>query len=229
MLQTDTSRVDTSHINNTSSITVAGLILSGGRGSRMGGVEKGLVDFQGKPMVGYAHAVLAPLCSPLLLSANRQIDDYIALTSGEIDIVQDIPEFQDKGPLSGILAGLERMQEPIKEHRLEKIDAQCSHLLISPCDTPLVPSELFQALISKAHASPNTAFYIQSDSGAHPLHAIIPTSIKGEKTLTLLRRFLQNNPPKVMSFYQLINAQSVVWPDESELANLNRSSQLPNN
>ena len=113
---------------DTSDIT--GLILAGGRGSRMGGVDKGLLLFNGVPL---AQHMLQRLRSsggvgPILINANRHLDTYAAF--GVPVVSDDLADFA--GPLAGFLVGL----------------AHCStsHLLTVPCDTPLFPRDLASRL-----------------------------------------------------------------------------------
>ena len=104
--------------------TITGLVLAGGRGARMGGIDKGLQPFHGVPLALHALRRLAPQVGPLLLSANRNIEAYRAFGA---------PVWQDDlaghaGPLAGFLAGLRQARTP--------------WLLTVPCDTPLFPVDL---------------------------------------------------------------------------------------
>lgn len=111
---------------------VAGLVLAGGRGRRMGGADKGLVRHAGVPLAGYAAAVLAPWCDEVVVSANRNLTRYQALADWVV--ADDHPGFA--GPLAGIAAALAARPAP--------------RWLVCPCDlTDLpgaVPGELLRAL-----------------------------------------------------------------------------------
>ncbi len=111
---------------------ITGLVLAGGRGSRMGGVDKGLQRFHGVPLALHALRRLQPQVGRVLLNANRNLDTYAAFGAPVCpDALGDYP-----GPLAGFLAGL----------------AQCTTpwLLTVPCDTPLFPTDLVARLAEAA-------------------------------------------------------------------------------
>ena len=108
---------------------ITGLVLAGGRGSRMGGLDKGLVEFRGRPLVEYALDALRPVAGAILISANRHQDRYAAY--GWPVVGDPLPGYP--GPLAGLLAGLEACETPL--------------LLALPCDTPFATSELLERLV----------------------------------------------------------------------------------
>lgn len=116
--------------NNAPGIT--GLILAGGRGSRMGGIDKGLQNFRGLPLALQTLMRLQVQSLPLqevLINANRNLSAYESL---------GVPVWPDSidgfaGPLAGFLTGLERCETPL--------------LLTVPCDTPLFPLDLVERLV----------------------------------------------------------------------------------
>ena len=116
--------------NNAPGIT--GLILAGGRGSRMGGIDKGLQNFRGLPLALQTLMRLQLQSQPLqevLINANRNLSAYESL---------GVPVWPDSidgfaGPLAGFLTGLERCETPL--------------LLTVPCDTPLFPLDLVERLV----------------------------------------------------------------------------------
>ena len=103
---------------------ITGLILAGGRGSRMGGVDKGLQNFHGIPLAQHALRRLAPQVGHLMLNANRNLDAYRAM--GAPVWGDEVPDFP--GPLAGMLAGLRHCETP--------------YLVTAPCDTPYFPDDL---------------------------------------------------------------------------------------
>lgn len=111
---------------------VTGLILAGGRGSRLGGIDKGLLDLHGTPLVQRVTQRLVGQVGALLLSANRHLDHYRALG---FEPLTDGP-YADAGPLAGIRVGL----------------ATCvtDWLLTVPCDMPFVPFDLRERLLGAA-------------------------------------------------------------------------------
>ena len=111
---------------------ITGLILAGGRGSRMGGIDKGLQNFRGLPLALQTLMRLQVQSLPLqevLINANRNLSAYESL---------GVPVWPDSidgfaGPLAGFLTGLERCETPL--------------LLTVPCDTPLFPLDLVERLV----------------------------------------------------------------------------------
>ncbi len=115
---------------------VDALILAGGRGSRMGGVDKGLQPLSGRPLVAHALERLRQQrghrLGAILVNANRHLDDYRALGLPVCpDALADFP-----GPLAGFLAGLEHGSRP--------------WLLTVPCDSPRFPLDLLERLARAA-------------------------------------------------------------------------------
>ncbi len=114
---------------DTSQIT--GLVLAGGRGSRMGGVDKGLQNYKGMPMALHALLRLAPQVGTTMVNANRNLSAYESMGAAVWpDTLADYA-----GPLAGFLTGLERCETP--------------YLVTVPCDSPLFPLDLVDRL---AHA-----------------------------------------------------------------------------
>lgn len=107
---------------------ITGIILAGGRGSRMGGSDKGLQNFRGMPMAMQTLLRLSPQVGELMINANRNLSAY---ESFGVPVWPDsMPDYA--GPLAGFLTGLERCETP--------------YLLTVPCDTPLFPLDLAQRL-----------------------------------------------------------------------------------
>ncbi|MBU3712056.1 MAG: molybdenum cofactor guanylyltransferase MobA [Limnohabitans sp.] len=111
-----------------SSQDVTGIILAGGRGSRMGGVDKGLQNFQGMPMALTALMRLGPQVSEVMINANRNLSAYESF--GTAVWPDGLADFA--GPLAGFLVGLERAETP--------------YLVTIPCDWPGFPLDLVQRL-----------------------------------------------------------------------------------
>ena len=107
---------------------ITGVILAGGRGSRMGGVDKGLQNFNGMPMALHALMRLAPQVGEVMINANRNLGAYDAMG---VPVWPDaLPDYP--GPLAGFLTGLERCETP--------------YLVTVPCDSPLFPTDLVARL-----------------------------------------------------------------------------------
>jgi len=107
---------------------ITGLILAGGRGSRMGGIDKGLQNFNGMPMALHTLMRLQMQVGQVMINANRNLAAYESF-GAEVwpDVLADYP-----GPLAGFLTGLERCETP--------------YLVTAPCDSPRFPLDLVTRL-----------------------------------------------------------------------------------
>ena len=113
---------------------ITGLVLAGGRGSRMGGVDKGLQNHLGLPLALHALLRLGPQVGAVMINANRNLGAYESM---------GVPVWPDAqldypGPLAGFLAGLEHCETP--------------YLVTVPCDTPNFPTDLVARLAAALQA-----------------------------------------------------------------------------
>ena len=116
------------------SADITGVILAGGRGSRMGGVDKGLQNFNGMPLALHTLLRLSPQVGEVMINANRNLGAYESF---------GVPVWPDvladyAGPLAGFLTALERCETP--------------WLVTVPCDTPLFPQDFVARLAQAAEA-----------------------------------------------------------------------------
>lgn len=111
---------------------ITGIVLVGGRGSRMGGVDKGLQLYNGTPLAKHSIERLLPQVGNLLINANRNLNIYqIWGSQVSADVLIDgIADFA--GPLAGFLVGLQHCTTP--------------YLITTPCDTPRFPTDLVNRL-----------------------------------------------------------------------------------
>ena len=109
---------------------ITGVILAGGRGSRMGGADKGLQNFNGVPLALHTLLRLAPQVGEVMINANRNLSAYESFGVPVWPDAAGLGEYS--GPLSGFLTGLERCETP--------------YLLTVPCDTPLFSLDLVERL-----------------------------------------------------------------------------------
>lgn len=125
----------------------------------MGGLEKGLVLLQEKPLISHVIARLTPQVDEILINANRELTSYQALN---LPILQDEnPDFI--GPLAGFSLGLQH----------------CKHdyLLTVPCDSPLLPLDLAQRLLT-AMSQHHADIAVASSAGnAHPVFSLCKKSV----------------------------------------------------
>lgn len=134
-----------------------GLILAGGRGSRMGGVDKGLQPLAGRPLLAHVLERLTPQVDVLLINANRHLDRYAGFGP---PVVSDA-DASFAGPLAGLLAGLAQ--------------AQTDWLLSVPCDAPLLPLDLAERL---AAADADIAVPITADGQIQPVFCLLRCTLR---------------------------------------------------
>ena len=115
-----------------------GLILAGGAGRRVGGRDKGLLTWRGAPMAAQVAQRLRPQVARLLISCNRNTDYYATLA--DATVADSRRDFQ--GPLAGIEAAIPQLTGKF--------------LVIVPCDTPLLPTDLAERLVGALLACPET-------------------------------------------------------------------------
>ena len=132
------------------------LLLSGGRGNRMGGRDKGLVEWQGRPMIAWLHDLVRPLTDDLIISCNRNSERYAAWAD---HLVQD-EDHAFQGPLAGIRAGMAVARHP--------------YVLVLPCDAPVLDRALLDALLQAAIAHPGKPVMVQRGEQWEPLFSCIP-------------------------------------------------------
>lgn len=162
---------------------ITGLVLAGGRGTRMGGVDKGLQPFQGQPLALHALQRLQPQVGRCLINANRHLDTYLRWGVPVLpDVLPDYP-----GPLAGLLTGLQHCDSP--------------WLLSVPCDSPLFPHDLAQRMLAAAvqhHAQivlacgPERARDGQWQLRSQPVFALVHHSLRGS-----LQTFVLNGGRKI--------------------------------
>lgn len=171
---------------------ITGLVLAGGQGSRMGGLDKGLVPVAGRRMVDWVVEALAPQVGPILVNANRHADQYRAL--GHPVIPDALGGYA--GPLAGMAAGL----------------AACTtdYLLTVPCDSPFLPPDLgprlYAALAPEAAevAVPTAAGRLQ------PVFALLDRRLLGSLTV-----FLESGGRKIDRWFETRRMVSVDCSDEA--------------
>ena len=121
---------------------ITGLILAGGRGSRMGGADKGLVPFAGTALVEHVIAALKPQCARLMLSVNRNEETYARYG---LPMVTDGNQ-NFSGPLAGIAAALEK--------------TTTDYLVVAPCDSPFLSSDYVARLAAGLASHPQAIFML---------------------------------------------------------------------
>ncbi|WP_338765941.1 gephyrin-like molybdotransferase Glp [Massilia sp. METH4] len=191
---------------------VSGLIFAGGRGSRMGHVDKGLQPFRGATLVAHVLRRLAPQVAAVTISANRNGDTYAAL--GAMVLPDELAGFE--GPLAGLQTGLRHCATPL--------------LATVPCDSPFVPEDLVQRLREALRAQDaDLAMAVTmeaDDAGAarkqpHPVFALMKTAV-----LPRLDAYLAAGGRKMDGWHDGLKVAEVLFNDAAAFRNINTLDEL---
>jgi len=181
---------------------VVALLLAGGRGSRMGGVDKGLQLLDGRPLAVHVAERLHPQADRVLISANRNLDAYAALGH---DVLADPPGLEFAGPLAGMLAGLNALSPD-------------AWLLTAPCDCPHLPPDLAERLLGAAE--PHGLAFAQA-TREHPTHALLHARLREP-----LAAHLHGGGRAVLRWMRSLPHGVAQFDDEAAFANLNTLADL---
>jgi molybdopterin molybdotransferase len=187
---------------------ISALILAGGRGSRMGHVDKGLQPFRGTTMVQHVLERLAPQVGSVAINANQNLPSYAAF---------GVPVWPDEttgfaGPLAGLEAGLRHCDAP--------------YLVSAPCDSPFLPvdlvARLFDALQSQGA---DVALAVTQETGMrkqpHPVFCLLKTSL-----LPVLSAYLREGGRKMDGWYAGLKVAEVLFEDSDAFRNINTLDEL---
>ena len=181
---------------------VTGIVLAGGQGRRMGGVDKGLQLLHGKPMAAAVLARLAPQVDEILINANQNLAEYGRF--GHRVVPDAIGGFA--GPLAGLHAGLGEAR-----HEL---------VLTAPCDSPFLPLDLF-ARLHENMGDKNLAV-ARTGEQAHPVFALVRKAVRGN-----LEKFLAGGGRKIDAWYASLKIVEVQFDDEADaFRNINTREEL---
>ena len=184
--------------------SITGLILAGGQGRRMGGVDKGLQLFRGKRLVDHVYARLAPQVGGIIINANQNYDAY---KSFGVRVVSDaIGGFA--GPLAGLHAGLSVSRRP--------------YLASVPCDSPFLPEDLVARLLAALNASGAELAVARTGAQPHPVFCLARRSV-----LEHLSNFLKGGGRKIDAWYASLKVAEVAFDDEADaFSNINTLAEL---
>jgi molybdenum cofactor guanylyltransferase len=157
---------------------VTGVVLAGGRATRMGGVDKGLVPVNGQPMIQWVIDVLRPQVTDLFVNANRNLEQYREFG---YPVIED-GDREFRGPLAGIASGLRA--------------AASEYVAFAPCDSPLVCGDLVTRLRA-ALSRDNTRIAVAHDGERlQPVFALLERGLLDD-----LMRYLDNGGRKIDRWY----------------------------
>lgn len=170
---------------------VTGVILAGGLGRRMGGVDKGLQLLAGRPLAHHVAERLAPQVDQLLINANRSQAEYAAL--GYAVLADDIPDFA--GPLAGLHAALSVAVTP--------------WVVTVPCDSPYLPLDLVSRLQAGLQMADGGLAVARVEGRLHPVFCLCRTSL-----CDALTGYLSRGGRRVAEWCGDMGAQLVDFDDQ---------------
>ncbi|MGZ5137631.1 MAG: molybdenum cofactor guanylyltransferase MobA [Burkholderiales bacterium] len=183
---------------------VTGVVLAGGQGRRMGGVDKGLKILRGKPMVLWVIECFAPQVDEVLVNANQNLETYNGFGYRVIpDVIGGYA-----GPLAGLHRGL----------------SEARHDLVAtvPCDSPFLPSDLVARLLSALHAAGAELAVARTGDQAHPVFCLCRKSV-----LPGLTSFLEGGGRKIDAWYSALKVVEERFDDEPDgFSNINTETEL---
>jgi molybdopterin-guanine dinucleotide biosynthesis protein A len=185
------------------SIPVTGIILAGGRGRRMGGVDKGLQLLNNKPMIDWVIERFSPQVQEVLINANQNQEQYRKY--GYEVIADRIPDFA--GPLAGLHAALFHARHPL--------------VATVPCDSPFLPADLIARLYKHFDDATDIAVAKTFDQ-PHPVFCLCR-----KKIFNHLSNYLENGGRKIDAWYAALRVVEVQFDDEElSFRNINTLDEL---
>jgi len=178
---------------------ITALVLAGGKSRRMGGKDKGLLPFADETLIGHVVKAILPQVGSVLISANRNLEEYQRL--GFPVIADPLDDFQ--GPLAGFLAGLEEMRT--------------EYLLTLPCDGPFVVANLAQRLAAGLTAADAEIAVAQDGQRLQPVYALLHRGVVSD-----LRQALEQGERKIDRWYPRNRWVTVDFSDvPAQFSNIN--------
>lgn len=191
---------------------VTAIILAGGKGRRLGGIDKGLIEHHSQPLVSFLIERLLPQTADIIISANRNRKSYAAL--GYPVIADTNNHFN--GPLAGLSAAMRTLED--------------GWLICVPCDAPLIPND-YIARLCAAITRPNQFAAVAHDGRRiQPTHALLHQNLlhdlneyleNGERSV---QRWLTRHEPGIADFGDCANC----FVNANTPAELARLKQLLN-
>lgn len=174
---------------------IAGVVLAGGRATRMGGQDKGLLLIDGEPMVTRICQVLRPQVGRLLINANRNVEEYISLT-GCLLVRDEVDGFA--GPLAGMAAALAASNLP--------------YLVAVPCDSPFLDDDLVRRLYHDLIAEEAEIAMAMFRGRPQPVFVLLSRHL-----LPDLTQFLHEGGRKIIDWYYRHRVAEVDFSDRADM------------
>lgn len=183
---------------------VTGIVLAGGQGRRMGGVDKGLQPLRGRTMVEWVLERLAPQVDEILINANQNLAAYARF--GHRVVSDEVGGFA--GPLAGLHAGLTAASQPLA--------------VTVPCDSPFLPRDLVARLRAALEAQGAELAVAKTGAQPHPVFALVRTTLRAN-----LEAFLAAGGRKIDAWYAPLRVAEVAFDDQAEaFSNINTRAEL---
>lgn len=182
---------------------ISAIILAGGRGRRMGELDKGLQLLQGKPLVSWVVDRIAPQVSEVLISANRNLERYREM--GYAVLPDEMPDYP--GPLAGLHRAMSEISHPL--------------WLSVPCDTPFLPEDLVQRLYSALLADKADLAVAVVEGQGQPTICLGYTHLQ-----TGLGDFLARGGRRVSEWQSGLHRTAVLFSDLQSFRNINAQADL---
>jgi molybdopterin-guanine dinucleotide biosynthesis protein A len=187
---------------------ITGLILAGGRAQRMGGIDKGLIPFHQKPLIESTISRLQAQVGSIVINANRNITKYAAY--GYPVMMDETPDFS--GPLAGFAVGLKACKTP--------------YLLTTPCDSPLLPTDLGLKLAGELKRGDFQLVYASSKEADGKIWSQPVFSLMRTDVLDSLNVFLLKGDFKIDHWFKELKSSTVVFDEDNAFANVNTPEEL---
>ncbi|MSQ70088.1 MAG: molybdenum cofactor guanylyltransferase [Betaproteobacteria bacterium] len=188
--------------------TITGLILAGGQGRRMGGVDKGLQPFRGKRLVDHVYERLVPQVGGIIINANQNHDDYRSFGVRVVSDALKEPGGGFAGPLAGLHAGLSISRRP--------------YLATVPCDSPFFPHDLVERLFKQLNDSGAELAVARTGNQSHPVFCLVRRGV-----VEHLADFIKDGGRKIDAWYAALHVVEVAFDDEvAAFSNINTRDEL---
>ena len=183
---------------------ITGVVLAGGRGRRMGGADKGLLECRGRPLVSYALDALRQIAGTVCINANRNLPEYAHLG---VPVIADRTDSFD-GPLAGLLSAMQA--------------AETEYVLTVPCDSPLVDGESLGRLHAKLEEEGAGMCAAHDGERMHPVFLIARRSLAPD-----LEAYLASGQRKMETWLKSHSLALADFSDHPEwFANINTPEDL---
>lgn len=205
---------------NEASHNIIGLILAGGQGQRLGGLDKGLQEYKGRPLIEYVIASLKPQTDNLIISVNRNHsayqqydfdlvsdadDDGIGKAPGALqNPLQESLETPFQGPLAGLIAAIPLIK-----------NCQQDYVLLSSCDSPNLPVDYALKLKHALTSSTAIGAVVHDGKRRQNIHCLLHTEVLTSSKAT----------KSIQNFYQQGGRALYRWFEQNEIIDVDFSTQ----